>query len=360
MSAPSPLRVLFIKPKLIGDTLLLTPTLEAVRRRHPGATIDLVIRRGSESILAGCSAHNRVFLTEAPDSDRAKRGWRTQWQLVRELRATRYDWIFECSDTARGRYLAWAARGWRKVCNRHDIDVYGRLFDRVVWPAVFTDTLNFDWRETHAVDGSYRLAQPFLDLPAQPPPLDFRKVTFDPGAAQIPVPAGFQLSPSRLIIHCGTRLASKAWPDERWVELVRALAPRFEQIFLSLGPSEAEAKLGAQLAALSPGRVFAPAGFLPWAQLAALLQGARLFLGVDTAAMHVAAACQCPSVVIWGPASAVVFGPQSPHAAIVLGDRIVRAPFPASTGHDEERLGTRNSVGVVQRAAEQILAEGGR
>jgi heptosyltransferase-3 len=357
MPAPKPLRLLFIKPKLIGDTLLLTPTLEAVRRRHPDAVIDLVIRRGSESILAGSTAHNRVFLTEAPDSDRAKRGWRTQWQLVRELRQTRYDWVFECSDTARGRYLAWAARGWRKVCNRHDIEVYGRVFDRVMWPAVFSDTFNFDWRETHAIDGSYRLAQPFLDLPLQPPPLNYRAIAFDPQAAHIAVPAGFRLSSSRLVIHCGTRLASKAWPDERWVELVRLLAPRFEQIFLSLGPSEAEARLGAQLAALAPGRVLAPTGFLPWSQLAALLQGARLFLGVDTAAMHVAAACRCPSVVIWGPASAVVFGPLSPHAAIVIGNEIVRAPYSAATGHDEARLGTVNSVAVVQRAAEEVLSE---
>ncbi len=359
MPAPTPLRCLFIKPKLIGDTLLLTPTLEAVRRRHPNATIDIVIRRGSESILAGCTAQNRVFQTEAPDTDRARRGWRTQLDLVRELRRTRYDWIFECSDTARGRYLAWAARGWRKVCNRHDIDQYGRVFDRVVWPAVFTDTVNFDWRDTHAIDGSYRLAQPFLDLPSQPPPLDYHAIAFDPRAAQIPVPPGFQLSRSRLVVHCGTRLASKAWPDDRWVQLVTRLAPRFDQIFLSLGPSEAEARLGAQLAAIAPGRVFAPTGFLPWSQLAALLQGARLFLGVDTAAMHLAAACRCPSVVIWGPASAVVFGPQSAHATIVIDNQIVRSPFPGSTGHDEARLGTRNSVEAVEHTADQVLAETG-
>jgi heptosyltransferase-3 len=356
MPAPTPLRCLFIKPKLIGDTLLLTPTLEAVRRRHPDATIDILIRRGSESILAGSTAHNRILTTEAPDTDRARRSWRTQWALVKDLRRTRYDWVFECSDTARGRYLAWAARGWRKVCNRHDIVRYGRIFDRAVWPAVFTDTLNFDWRDTHAIDGSYQLAQPFLDLPAKTPSLDYRGIAFDPRAAQIAVPAGFNLSPSRLVIHCGTRLASKAWPDERWIELVRSLAPRFEQIFLSLGPSEAEARLGAQLAAVAPGRVFAPTGFLPWSQLAALLQGARLFLGVDTAAMHLAAACRCPSVVIWGPASAVVFGPLSGQAAIVIDDQIVRPPYPAWTGHDEARPGTRNTVAVVQQAAEEVLA----
>lgn len=357
MPAPTPLRCLFIKPKLIGDTLLLTPTLAAVRQRHPDAMIDLLIRSGSESILAGCDAHNRVFATVAPDSDRARRGWRSQLALLRELRRTRYDWIFECSDTARGRYAAWLARGWRKVYNALEVERYGRCFDRLFWPVVFTDAFRFDWREIPAVDGSYRLAQPLLDLPPVPPALDYRRIAFDPVAANIPLPAGFELSPARLVIHCGTRLASKAWPDERWVELVRQLAPRFDQIFLSLGPSEAEARLAAQLAAVAPGKVFAPAGFLPWSQLAALLQGARLFVGVDTAAMHLATACHCPSVVIWGPASAVVFGPQAPHAAIVLNDQIVRPPYPAAGAHDESRLAARNSTAVVLRAAGQLLAE---
>lgn len=358
MPAPS-LRCLFIKPKLIGDTLLLTPTLEAVRTRHPDATIDVLIRSGCESILEGCSAPNRIFTTARPDTDRGQRSWSSQWAAVQEIRQTRYDWIFECSDSSRGRYAALLARGNRQVYNRAEIERYGGQWDRLIWPQVLTDGLRFEWRDLHAIEGSYRLAREFLDLPAQPPALDYRPMHFDPMAARMKLPADFKLSDRRLIVHCGTRLASKAWPDDRWVELIRHLAPRFDQIFLSIGPSEAELRLAQRLAELAPQRVFRPSGPLPWAQLAALLQGARLVLGVDTAALHLALACHCPSVVVWGPASAVVFGPQSPRAAIVLGDRIARAPFGPAEAHDEARLASRNSTAAVLRAAEEVLGETG-
>src|SRR4051812_3912478 len=228
-------RCLFIKPKLIGDTLLLTPTLDAVRAAYPGATIDVLVRSGSEAILDGCQSHDRVFVTASPDSDGNRRS--DPWQTVRHIRETRYDWVFECSDTSRGRYAALFARGWRKVFNRQELDNWAPFFDRMLWPAAFTDHVHFEWRDHHAIDGSYLLARSVLNLPERPPPLNYRQVAFDATAANIRVPAQFTLSPNRLIVHCGTRLASKAWPDERWVELLHELAPDFDQVFVSAGPS---------------------------------------------------------------------------------------------------------------------------
>jgi heptosyltransferase-3 len=349
-------RCLFIKPKLIGDTLLLTPTLEAVRARHPHATIDLLIRRGCESILEGCTAFNHVYATAAPDTDRAKRTWRTQWSVVRALRANRYDWVFECSDTSRGRYGALASRGLRRVYNSQELETYGSTIERLFWPQVFSDSVRFEWRHHHAVEGSYFLARDFLDLPPQPPALDFLPAHFDAATARLRVPAGFALSPSRLVVHCGTRLASKAWPDAHWIELLGKLAPRFEQIFLSTGPSPAEQDLARNLAARWPAKVHCPEGPLPWGQLAALLQGARLFVGVDTAAMHLAVACKCPAVVIWGPASAVVFGPLSSDARIVAGDRIVAPPYGPEVAHDEARTADKSMPATVLAAAELVLS----
>jgi len=355
MSASTPLRCLFIKPKLIGDTLLLTPTLQAVRNRYPDAIIDVMVRHGCESILDGCTAHNRVLVTAPPDTDGKQRSWRRQWAGIRELRRETYDWIFECSDTARGRYAALLARGRRRVFNRQELDTHGKGLERMLWPAFFSDAVRFEWRAHHAISGSYLLARDFLQLPAAPPALDYRTVTFDPAAAGFSLPPGVVFSPSRLVVHCGTRLAAKAWPDERWVELITRLAPRFEQIFLSTGPSAAEAQLARQLTTIAPEKIFQPAGPLPWSQLAALLQGARLFIGVDTAAMHLAAACRCPSLVIWGPTSAVIFGPLSPGAAIVVGDRFVEPPYGTEEIHDESRLASRNSTAAVLQAVERLL-----
>src|SRR5438067_1635446 len=115
---------LFVKPKLIGDTLLLTPTLEAVRRQYPDAVIDVVVRRGSEAILEGCSAYNRIIATAAPDTDRHHRSLRQTFATLRAVRRQTYDWVFECSDTSRGRYAALAARARHRVFNLGELNRY--------------------------------------------------------------------------------------------------------------------------------------------------------------------------------------------------------------------------------------------
>ncbi|MSU72845.1 MAG: lipopolysaccharide heptosyltransferase family protein [Opitutus sp.] len=354
MSAPSRLRCLFIKPKMIGDTLLLTPTLNAVRTRHPDAIIDVFVRSGCESILGGCLAHNEVFTTAPPHMDEARKTWGGTWASLRALRRQKYDWIFECSDTERGRYAALLARGRHRVLNRLELRQHGSRYNRGLWPIVFSYSVDCEIRAHHAVESNYRLARDFLQLPAQPPGLDFRPMTFDAAAANLRVPAGFTLARSRLVVHCGTRVAAKSWPDDRWMELVRTLAPHFDQIFVSTGSSASEVGLARQLAAIASEKIFCPDGALPWNQLAALLQGARLFIGVDTAAMHLAAACHCPSLVIWGPTAPIIWGPRAANAVIVLDNRIARPPFGLTEGYDDARLASRNATTTVTRAAREL------
>ena len=55
------MRILLIKPKQIGDSLILTPTITAIKRAHPEAEIWVVVRRGCEGILAGLPGHRAHF-----------------------------------------------------------------------------------------------------------------------------------------------------------------------------------------------------------------------------------------------------------------------------------------------------------
>ena len=61
------MRFLFIKPQRIGDALILTPTLRAVKQAYPQAEIWVLIRRGSEGILAGCPEIDRILTMAGPD-----------------------------------------------------------------------------------------------------------------------------------------------------------------------------------------------------------------------------------------------------------------------------------------------------
>ena len=58
--------LLFVELKHIGDALLLTPTLVAARTQYPNAEIWVVVRQGTEGILAGCPAIDHL-ITVAPN-----------------------------------------------------------------------------------------------------------------------------------------------------------------------------------------------------------------------------------------------------------------------------------------------------
>src|SRR5439155_13712127 len=101
------MRLLFIKLKHIGDSLLLTPTLSAVRAVYPQAHICVVVRQGCEGILAGCPAIDQILTSAAPEAKKRKaRQFWAELQLIRTLRRQKFDCTFELGDGDRGRLLS--------------------------------------------------------------------------------------------------------------------------------------------------------------------------------------------------------------------------------------------------------------
>ena len=281
------MRLLFIKLKHIGDALLLTPTLTAARAAYPTAEIWVVVRRGCEGILAGCPAVDRV-LTAAPAeaSQRSPLAWLGDLRLALLCHRQRFDYAFELGDGDRGRWLAW----WSGA------RVRGATRTRVNWVARraitrFSDT---DWLRGHRVEKDFALVNEVLPLAQPVPPLAFsreRMMEWSPATA----------AREFVVLHPGTRWLRKRWPLECWIALGRLLQARNLTMVISCGPDAEERETACQLqAALGPDGLNTD-GQTTWAQLAGLLGRARLFVGVDTAAMHLAAACQCPTVALFGP-----------------------------------------------------------
>jgi len=117
---------------------------------------------------------------------------------------------------------------------------------------------------------------------------------------------------------------------------------------ISAGPDPEEINQAAKIAAPFESRVFVTGGQLTWAQLAGLLFDARLFVGVDTAAMHLAAACQCPTVAIWGPSSVEQWSPWQ------VRHRLVESPDDAGAG-PERKFAKHVDEPAVARACDELL-----
>ena len=305
------MRILFTKLRHIGDNLLLTPTLVAVRKALPHAEIWVVVRRGTEGILAGCPEIDRLLVTARPEEGR-RSGRESLADLLTlgRISAAGFDFAFELGDNDRGRLLAAASRAKARCTNSYERPEGDPL--PPFWKARFNRLVTTGHGPVHQVLRDYNAVQEVLSLPTDPPPL-----RFDTKARR---PHGLPLGDGPFaVVHPATRWPSKAWPAERWTRVIGALLERIPQVVVSCGPSAEERTIASSLSSGTDGRVLSTNGSLSWAQMADLLGKASLFVGVDTAAMHLAAASGCPTVALFGNPPSYQYGPwKVPH-------RIVRA-----------------------------------
>ena len=79
------MRILLIKPKQIGDSLILTPTITAIKTAYPDAEIWVMVRTGCEGILAGCPDIARILTLAGVEKSDRRPGdfWRQAKMLLR-------------------------------------------------------------------------------------------------------------------------------------------------------------------------------------------------------------------------------------------------------------------------------------
>lgn len=302
------MRILLTKLKHIGDALLMTPTICAIRAHYPDAEIVVVVRKGTEEILKGCPTIDCLLTAAAPEEQRRSAwNWLEDLKLIMELRRKRFDFAFELGDGDRGRWVCALSRARVRSTN----EAITKLFP--AWKCVFRSISHFDWSRRHRVEKDFFTVGHLLKLGDAPPRLCFARERSEESWAS-------EAAGSRCIVfHPATRMPEKLWPEERWIEVGRAMRSRGCRIVISVGPSEEEIASGERIAAAIGPEAFSTRGILSWSQLARILYSARFFVGVDTAAMHLAAACQCPTVAIFGLTSVVQWRPWLSLSRVLAG-----------------------------------------
>lgn len=296
------LKLLFIKLKHIGDALLMTPTLVAARAQYPDAEIHVVVRSGSEGILQGCPAVGQIHTAAPPAGlNRISSFW-SDFKLALILRRYRFDMAIELGEGSRGRLLARTSNASIVHTNAPEVET------RPGWVLRgFPSVSRISAKRIHQVERDYRVVNAVLTLPPEPvPPLCFDKKTAHPWTDSGPL----------IVFHPATRWKRKKWPIDKWIQLGKLLS-KTHDILVSCGPDPDERREAAHIAEGIGPSVQSSDGKLNWAQLAGALYHAKLFVGVDTAAMHLAAACQCSTVAIFGPSRTWAWAPWKTKSRII-------------------------------------------
>jgi lipopolysaccharide heptosyltransferase II len=278
-------RVLVVRLRSIGDTVLTTPSLFALRRFLPYAQIDILLEDWVAPVLAGSDLVDRV-ITLPRDSTTARA------RLARELRGTRYDVVYNLHGGTTATFLA------RATGARHRVGFenyqYARLHNHVA-PSPLTI-----WQRPtlHSVEQQLALigwtGVPVTDRPAT------RLAVTDAASSSVAeklAARGFNGSESIALIHPTAAFDTKQWSVQNFARLSEELRRRGLAPVIVVAPNEKETA-EELIAASSASAAFLPDLSLP--EVTSLAARAKLFVGNDSGIAHIAAAAGAPCVVIFG------------------------------------------------------------
>jgi heptosyltransferase-3 len=313
-------RVLVTKLRHHGDVLLTSPVFNTLARAIPGVEIDALVYQGTEPMLAG---HPAIANLHTIDRNWKRQGVATQfgceWQLLRRLRARRFDLLVHLTDHPRGLHLARLLRPrWSVTQERKS---YAAL-----WRRHFTHFYPLPKNERRPTVEANLDALRRIGI--YPDEADKRLVMVPDAAAAsrgAALLAQHGLSPRTFIhVHPGSRWLFKCWPAARTAALLDHIVADGFAVALTGADDERErALVAAILAAIQPAtrrRTTDLTAQLTLPELAAITAQARAFVGVDSAPMHIAAAMGTPLVALFGPSSEVVWGPRDVATRVIASD----------------------------------------
>lgn len=290
---PPPRRVLVVSMRFLGDALLCTPIANAAKHAWPGCEVDMLVFRGCDAMLEGNPHVDRVLAVDQRPG---------RWKQWRELRAlwNRYDLAFITQTGTRPFLYGWTAarlavglsstergKNWWKQA----------LLWKHVPPGVSAPRVLDNENLLGAVGIALTNATP------TPPSAGLDR-------AALSALIGTDLSRPYVVLHPSPRWRYKQWNDDGWRSLVRALLDRNLTVVVTGGPGDDERRyLTRVLGNLNSPRLVPLPGCLSLAQTADLIRQASLFVGVDTATTHIAAATGTRTVAIFGPTNPVAWGP---------------------------------------------------
>lgn len=291
--SPKPPRVLILRAGAVGDTLMATPLVRALRGSLPDAFLTFVCSRTAHDVLRFNPHLDQVI----PLAFRHLPDWLSleKRSMARALSQLSLDWALVLESHPS--FLRLAQRtGARRVI------AYGAMpgCDEL-------ERADFD-PKLHSIVNHLRAAAPLGVQPAGTKMELYYPSEFDESVERRL--AGLDVSKdARLVgIHAGwggrkqklaeTRLRS--WPAERFAQVIQHLA-KLPGIRVILTGSPQDGALARYIADLARAPCLNLAGKLSLLELAALIRRLSLFISVDSGPAHMAAALGTPLLVLWGP-----------------------------------------------------------
>lgn len=289
-------KILIIKTSSLGDIVHALPVLEYIKMAAPEASIDWVVDEAFQDLVNRNKHLNKIFripLRQWKKNPISKRTWRGISTFLKNLRAQKYDIIFDLQGNIKSGIICGAALGWRKI---------GFSFTNLqeAASAIFTtEKIEFTPLDLHATQRYLRVISAAFTLPPNAenfPP----HILTDPDDDAFVANLLGKLNSPYILFHTGTSWHSKMWFNEGWIFAGKRLLTLHQNatIILSWGNPEEYYRAKNISDQLSEFNVkLLPK--LSLKQFTALLKCCSIVVAPDTGPLHLAAAVGTPTVSIY-------------------------------------------------------------
>lgn len=327
------MRVLVVKFGKLRGVLAATAGLRAVRERHPGVAVTFVTLPGSEPALEGCPA-----VVETVGLDPAA-GF---WPLLTHLRRQDFDLAVALGGHPAALRMVALSGARRRVCAGRASFLLRPFYHREFFGTAVDP--HEAARDHEALSQAFGFQAEAMGMWYASSRMQEHGLLLDDGRYAV--------------IHPGCSRPERILEVDKWAAVARELVASraVDRIVVSAGPASEERIMAEALCGLVGPVASSTDGRLRFAQLARLLQGARIFLGADSAVLQLAAAVNCPVVGVFGPSD---YARARPWGTINRVVRVDTTPFEGETRADYaarmDRALARITSAQVLHSAQEVL-----
>ena len=218
-------KILLLQLKRIGDLILTTPAIAALRDNFPDAELTIIVSSECADLLPAISNIDRTLMAQRDGRDLA---------LFFSVAVSRFDCCIDFTQNDRSAFLAFLSGARRRLASYRVREQSARR------GRAYTDFVNVRMRDTHTIDYNLALLEP----------LEVRAATFSAPHLELPQTAhekadalrrDWKINKPYLILHPGSARLEKLWEPERWAELIDHFGRTNDiDLVLTSGPSPEE------------------------------------------------------------------------------------------------------------------------
>lgn len=325
------MRILIIKLMNHGDVLLITPVINTLKQYYKNARIDVLLYEETREILKANTDIDCIYGAERRRQHSHRLGYLiNEWRLLRNLRRHHYHLVLNFSDQ------------WRSALYTSCIGVKQRIgFNYAkrqnwLWRTCHTQLVSTQTHQNkHIVEQNLSILTP-LNLSSYSQRVTMSYTHEDWQYCQSLLPATWH--GNYLVIHPMARWYFKSCPESIISEVIIYLSAMNYNIVLTGSSQPQEMQAIQNILARCPAHhLISLAGNLTLRQLASLIDNSKLFIGVDSVPMHMAAALQTPIVALFGPSKIHFWRPWQALAEIIWAGDYSDLPEPDAVDTDTKQ-----------------------